>query len=312
MSFRDVYGQVMSSLMEKDERIVILDADLARCNGTFKLREKFPERALDIGIAEANMASMASGMASAGMKPWISSFTPFATRRIADQIAISIAYAKQNVKIVGTDPGISAELNGGTHMSLEDVGIIRSIPTTVIFEPIDEVMLAKALPVINDYEGMVYIRMFRKDQPIITSEDYKFELFKADLLQEGKDVTIFASGIMVDTAIKAREILLTKGIEAEIINIHTIKPLDEQTILDSIRKTRSAVVAENHNVHCGLFSAVSEVICANDPVPVIPVAIKDSFGEVGKMPYLREKFHLTVDDLVSACIKSVEMKKSLR
>ncbi len=309
MAFRDVYGQVMSDLMEKDEKIVVLDADLARCNGTAKLHEKYPDRALDIGIAEANMASMAAGMASAGLKPWISSFAPFATRRIADQIAISIAYAKQNVKIIGTDPGISAELNGGTHMSLEDVGILRSIPTTVIFEPIDEVMLAKAIPVINDYNGMVYIRMFRKDQPIYTKEDYQFDLFKADILAEGKDVTIFATGIMVDTAMKAREILLSKGIDAEVINIHTIKPIDEQTVLESIKKTRAAVVAENHNIHCGLYSAVTEVICANDPVPVTPVAIPNCFGEVGKMPYLREKFHLTVDDIVEACLKSVGMKK---
>lgn len=309
MAFRDVYGRVMSSLMEKDDKIVVLDADLARCNGTFKLREKFPDRALDVGIAEANMASMAAGMASAGMKPWISSFTPFATRRIADQIAISIAYAKQNVKIVGTDPGISAELNGGTHMSLEDVGIIRSIPTTVIFEPIDEVMLEKAIPVINDYYGMVYIRMFRKDQPIITKPDYKFDLFKADVLSEGSDVTIFATGIMVQTALEAKEILLNRGIDAEIINIHTIKPIDQQTVLDGVKKTRCAVVAENHNVHCGLYSAVTEVICANDPIPVIPVAINDQFGEVGKMPYLRERFNLTVDDLVNACLKSIEMKR---
>lgn len=309
MAFRDVYGRVMSSLMEKDDRIVVLDADLARCNGTFKLREKFPDRTLDVGIAEANMASMAAGMASVGMKPWISSFTPFATRRIADQIAISIAYAKQNVKIVGTDPGISAELNGGTHMSLEDVGIIRSIPTTVVFEPIDEVMLEKAIPVINDYYGMVYIRMFRKDQPIITKPDYKFDLFKADVLSEGSDVTVFATGIMVQTALEAKEILLNKGIDAEIINIHTIKPIDQQTVLNSVKKTRCAVVAENHNVHCGLYSAVTEVICANDPIPVIPVAIKDRFGEVGKMPYLRERFNLTVDDLVNACLKSIEMKR---
>ncbi len=198
MGMRDVFGQVLGELMAIDDKIVVIDADLAGCDGTKNLRKQFPDRALDVGIAEANMASIAGGMSAYGYKPWITSFTPFATRRICDQLSISLAYSKQNVKVVGTDPGISAELNGGTHMSVEDVGVVRSIPGVVIFEPIDEVMLRKAVPVLNDYKGVVYMRMFRKDQPIITKEDYKFDLFKADVLKEGKDVTIFATGIMVD------------------------------------------------------------------------------------------------------------------
>jgi len=308
MGMRDVFGQTLGELMAKDEKIVVIDADLAGCDGTKNLRNLFPDRAFDVGIAEANMASIAAGMSSYGYKPWITSFTPFATRRIADQVAISIAYAQQNVKIVGTDPGISAELNGGTHMSVEDIGIVRSIPTMVIFEPIDEVQLRKAVPVINDYKGVVYVRMFRKDQPIITKEDYKFDLFKADVLNKGKDVTVFATGIMVDTALKAREVLAKEGIDVEVINVHTIKPIDEETVLESLSRTRAGVVAENHNVLGGLYSAICEVVCRTRPTPIIPVGIPDRFGEVGKMPYLREQMGMTLDDLVNACKKAVSMK----
>ena len=309
MGMRDVFGQTIGELMKEDEKIVVIDADLAGCDGTKNLRNVFPDRAFDVGIAEANMASIAAGMSSCGFKPWITSFTPFATRRIADQLAISIAYSQQNVKIVGTDPGISAELNGGTHMSVEDVGIVRSIPDVVIFEPIDEVQLRKAVPVINDYKGVVYMRMFRKDQPIITKEDYEFDLFKADVLKKGKDVVIFASGIMTDTSLKAAEILREEGIDVEVVNVHTIKPVDEKTVLDSLARCGAAVVAENHNVLGGLYSAICEVVCRTAPAPVLPIGIPDRFGEVGKMPYLREQMGMTLEDVVSACKKAIEMKK---
>ena len=308
MGMRDVFGQTLGELMEKDEKIVVIDADLAGCDGTKNLRKLFPERALDVCIAEANMASIAAGMSSYGFKPWITSFTPFATRRIADQLAISIAYAKQNVKIVGTDPGISAELNGGTHMSVEDIGVVRSIPGVVIFEPIDEVQLRKAVPVINDYNGVVYVRMFRKDQPIITKEDYEFDLFKADVLREGKDITLFATGIMTDTALKAADELAKEGISVEVINVHTIKPIDEATVLNSLAHTKAGVVAENHNVLGGLYGAICEVTSRTAPVPILPVGIPDRFGEVGKMPYLREQMGMTLEDLIAACKKALAMK----
>lgn len=305
MAMRDVLGEVLAELMAKDEKIVVLDADLANCNGTARLHKLFPERALDVGIAEANMASIAAGLSSYGYKPWINSFSPFASRRIADQIAISIAYAKQNVKIVGTDPGITAELNGGTHMGIEDVGILRSIPQTVIYEPLDEVQFRKAITVLNDYHGCVYIRMFRKDLPTLTPEDYEFDLFKADIMKEGKDLTIFATGIMVDTAFKASEVLKEKGIDVEIINVHTIKPIDEKTVVESVSKTGRAVVLENHNVHGGLYSAITEVLARTKPVKVIPIAIMDRFGEVGKMPYLREQMHMTLENVLTACVEAM-------
>ena len=308
MMMREAFGSTVAEIMRKDERVCVLDADLASCNGTAKLSAEFPERAIDVGIAEQNMASVAAGLSSYGFIPFITSFTPFATRRICDQIAISIAYAKQNVKIVGTDPGISAQLNGGTHMSMEDIGVLRSIPTMVIFEPVDNEQLIQALPQIIDYKGPVYIRMFRKDCPDVFDKNYKFDLFKADKIKEGSDVTIFASGIMVEKSIKAAEELQAEGIDAEVINMHTIKPIDSETVVASLKKTGCAVVAENHNIIGGLFSAVAETAAQNCPVPMVPVGVKDVFGEVGKLKELSEKFEMTEKDIVAAAKKAVASK----
>lgn len=308
MMMRDAFGSTIAEIMRKDERVCVLDADLASCNGTAKLGAEFPERAIDVGIAEQNMASVAAGLSSYGFIPFITSFTPFATRRICDQIAISIAYAKQNVKIVGTDPGISAQLNGGTHMSMEDIGVLRSIPTMVIFEPVDNEQLIQALPQIIEHKGPVYIRMFRKDCPEVFGKDYKFDLFKADKIKDGNDVTIFASGIMVEKAIKAAETLKAEGIDAEVVNVHTIKPIDSETVTESLKKTKCAVVAENHNVIGGLFSAVAEVAAQNCPTPIVPVGVKDVFGEVGKLAELAEKFEMTEKDIVAAAKKAVASK----
>ncbi len=309
MEMRQVLAEVLDKMMEKNERIVVIDADLARANGTMSLRDKYPERAFDVGVAEQNMAAVAAGMAAYGFVPFIGSFTPFATRRICDQITISIAYAKRNVKIIGSDPGISAELNGGTHMSMEDIGVIRSISGIVIFEPVDAVQLAKALPVIAEYDGPVYIRMFRKASPIVFKDDYEFDLFKADLIREGKDVTLFATGIMVDEALKAAEMLKAEGIAAEIINIHTIKPIDREAVVKSAKKTGAVVTCENHNVIGGLKSAVAEVLVDEYPVPVKAIGVQDHFGEVAKMDYLKKKYHMTAQDIVKAAKEAIAMKK---
>ncbi|HYF82595.1 MAG TPA: transketolase C-terminal domain-containing protein [Clostridia bacterium] len=309
MEMRQVLAEVLDKLMEKNEKIVVIDADLARANGTLPLKEKYPERAFDVGIAEQNMAAVAAGMAAYGFVPFIGSFTPFATRRICDQITISIAYAKRNVKIIGTDPGISAELNGGTHMSMEDIGVIRSISGIVIFEPVDAVQLAKALPVIVEYDGPVYIRMFRKASPIVFKDDYVFDLFKADLIREGKDVTLFATGIMVDEALKAAEMLKIEGIAAEIINIHTMKPIDREAVVKSARKTGAVVTCENHNVIGGLKSAVAEVLVEEYPVPIKAIGVQDHFGEVAKMEYLKKKYHMTAEDIVKAAKEAIAMKR---
>ncbi len=309
VEMRQVLGNVLEELMDKDERIVVIDADLAKANGTLNLRKKFPERAFDIGIAEQNMASVAAGMAAYGFIPFICSFTPFTTRRICDQIAISIAYAKRNVKIIGTDPGITAELNGGTHMSMEDIGVIRSIPNMVIFEPVDAVQLAKAMPKIVEYDGVVYIRTLRKSSPIIFSDDYEFDLFKADTIREGKDVTLFAAGIMVKEALEAADILKAEGIEAEIINIHTIKPIDREAVITSAKKTGAVVTCENHNVMGGLKSAVAEVLIEECPVPLKAIGVQDHFGEVAKLDYLKKKYHMTANDIVEAANQVIAKKR---
>lgn len=306
---RQVFGSILEEMMEKDERIVVIDADLAKANGTIKLRDKFPERAFDVGIAEANAASIAAGMAAYGFIPFVTTFTPFATRRMCDQIAISITYAKRNVKIVGTDPGISAELNGGTHMSMEDIGVLRSIPEIVIFEPVDNMQLAQAMQQLVDYDGPVYIRMFRKSVPAVFGEDYKFDLFKADLLREGKEVSLFATGIMVTEALKAADMLKAEGIAAEVINIHTIKPIDREAVLKSVKKTGAAVTCENHNVVGGLKSAVAEILVEEYPVPMKAIGVQDHFGEVAKIDYLKKKYHMTAEDIVAAAKEAISKKR---
>ena len=307
MEMRDVFAKRMAEMMEKDPYICVLDADLANSHRTPALYKQFPDRCYECGIAEQNMASIAAGLSSYGFKPYISSFTPFATRRICDQIAISIAYSQQNVKIIGSDPGISAELNGGTHMSMEDIGVLRSIPGMVIFEPVDEVQLAKAMQQVNDYEGCLYIRLFRKIQPIIFGDDYEFDLFKADVLREGTDLTIVASGIMTKDALDVAEQLKNEGVSCDVISIHTVKPIDKETLVASARKTGAVVTLENHNVIGGLHSAVLEAL-AEEKVPVCKVGVPDRFGEVGKMPYLREVMGMTYEDCLAQAKKALSLK----
>lgn len=307
---RAVLGEGLAALMAADERIVVVDADLARANGTLSLRQQFPGRAFDMGVAEANMASVAAGLASYGFIPFIGSFTPFATRRICDQIAISICYARQNVKILGTDPGIAAELNGGTHMSFEDIGVLRSIPGIVIFEPVDNVQLAQALPALVAYDGPVYIRMFRKIiEDVFDPATYTFDLFCADVLREGGDVSIFASGILVQEAVRAVETLAAEGIDAELINPHTIKPIDEAAIVASARKTGAVVVCENHNLLGGLTSAVSEVLGRECPTRIHSIGLGDEFGVVGTLSYLRDRYRLTAEEIVRMARAAVAEKQ---
>ena len=305
MEMRAMYAQCLGELMERDEKLVLLDADLSKACGTFPLRKRFPDRIYDCGVAEQNMISIAAGLASYGYKPWAESFAPFATRRVCDQIAISVCYAKRNVKIVGTDPGIAAELNGGTHMSLEDMGVVRSIPGLVIFEPTDTVQLKAAMPVLHAYEGPVYMRMNRKEFPTVFPEGYRFDLFKADLLRAGTDVTILAAGLMVSESLQAAETLAAEGISCEVINVHTIKPIDRETILASAKKTGVIVTAENHNVIGGLRSAVLEAL-AHDTVPVWAVGAEDRFGEVGKLPYLKEALGLNAAHLAAVVREAVQ------
>ena len=308
---KEVFVEGLRKYMQEDEKVVVLDADLAKCLGTNKLWADFPDRTFDVGISEANMVSIAAGLSAYGFKPVVTTFAPFATRRCADQIMISLAYAKQNAVIVGTDPGICAELNGGTHMPLEDIGMLRSIPGVVIYEPTDAVELAALIPQVFAQKGVVYVRLHRKNPPLIYSEEEnrKFDLFKADVLKEGKDVTIVAEGIMVETALSAADALEEEGVSCEVIANHTVKPLDEKTIVDSAKKTGAVVTCENHNAMGALRSAVCETLCENYPVPVRSVAVKEQFGEVGKVAYLRKAMHMEVTDVIDAVKEAIKAKK---
>lgn len=297
MEFRQVLCNTLTELMEKDKRICVIDADLAKPNGTFPLYEKFPNRCFNAGISEANMASMAAGLAAYGMIPFIVTFTPFASRRICDQIAVSIAYAKQKVIIIGTDPGITAELNGGTHMSFEDVSVLRAIPTMMIYDATDANQLSQAIPQLIDYDGPVYVRIPRKSRPDVYKEGYEFKLGKADIVKEGKDVTIISTGTMVYESLVAANELEEEGISAEVISVNTIKPLDEETILASIKKTNKAITCENHNIIGGLYSAVAEMLCKKYPMHLEGIGVNDQFGQVGKYSDLLQAYNMTPKDI---------------
>ena len=290
-------------------RVVTIDSDLAKAVYTDRLRDMYPDRALDVGIAEQNMISIAAGLASYGFKPFAISFAPFAVRSVCDQIVMNLAFTGADVKIVGADPGITAEHNGATHMTFEDVSILRAIPGIVIYEPADTVELKAALPVIKDFHGVVYIRMMRKKTPAIHNSGYEFDLFKADKLTDGEDVTIVASGVEVCEAVRASEMLREEGISAEVISAHTLKPFDTETLVDSVRKTGCAVTAENHNIHGGLYSIVAETLAGACPVPVIPIGVRDSFGARGTLGELKKLFKMTAEDIARAAREAVRMKK---
>ncbi|MDR0751466.1 MAG: transketolase family protein [Christensenellaceae bacterium] len=310
---RDVYVNFVREQILNGDKVVALEADLAKCSGMITLQKEFPDRVINVGIAEQNMASVAAGLSAYGFIPFIHSFGPFVTRRICDQLMISICYAKQNVKIIGSDPGITAELNGGTHMPLEDIGVLRSIPNIVIYEPTDNVEFEKILPQVLSYNGPVYVRMFRKIPPSVFDEEKneEFDLFKAKVIKSGSDVTIVAAGIMVSEAIKASEILEKSNISVEVIASPTIKPIDKDTIIESVKKTGLVVTAENHNVCGGLRSAVAEVVSENYPVLLHSIGVKEKFGEVGKQAYLKNVFKMNATDIADEVIKAIEDKRKL-
>lgn len=303
---RQTMAEELVSIAEKDDRIVVLDADLMSCHATKIFKERFPDRFINVGIAEANMIGVAAGLASMGKIPFVFSFAPFATRRCYDQIFISAAYAKLPVKIVGSDPGIMAEANGGTHMPFEDMTLMRAVPDMVCFEPTDATMLKKALPQIIKQKGPTYIRMFRKKTEQIYDDKSKIKVGTAITLKEGNDVGIIASGIMVDRALKAAEILANEGISAEVVNIHTWKPLDSEAVINLAKKVKGIVTCENHSVYGGLHSAVAEACALEYPTKIKRIGVVNKFGEVGKQAYLSEVFNLTVEDIVKEAKAAIE------
>ncbi|AFG36236.1 transketolase family protein [Spirochaeta africana] len=309
VEMRAVYGECLLEMAAKDERIVVLDADLMRANGTVVFREAYPERTFDVGVAEANMVGISAGLSAAGLIPFPASFTCFAARRTFDQFFISANYAQLNVKLTGTDPGVAAAFNGGTHMSFEDIGLMRTIPGLLICEPSDPVSLARLLPQIAARYGSSYLRLHRKPIVPIYDEDEQFELGKGKLVCEGSDLTIVAAGaIMVAEAIEAAEVLDSRGISAAVIDMHTIKPIDAELLLQQARKTGAVLTAENHQIMGGLGSAVAEVLVEGYPVPMQRIGIQDEFGEVGTQGYLQKRFGLTADRVAAAAEQLVARK----
>lgn len=294
-NFKDVIGATIGQLLKEDPDVAWLDADLMSCSSTNKLPTE-DGRVINCGIAEANMAGIAAGMSAAGMKPYIHTFGPFASRRCYDQVFLSAGYAQNPITVVGTDPGITAAFNGGTHMPFEDVALYRALPNATIFDITDVPMLVDVLKQAKDLPGVKYIRVPRKESYPVYAEGTHFTVGKANVVREGKDAVIIACGIMVHEAMQAAEMLEKQGISAAVIDVFTIKPLDSELVRAYAEKTGVLVTAENHNKIGGLTSAVQDAVCGM-ALKFGYVAIEDEFGEVGPQDYLRKRFDLTCDHI---------------
>ncbi|NBK24452.1 MAG: transketolase family protein [Spirochaetia bacterium] len=296
---RAVYCETLIDLAKHDERIMVVEADLMRATGTMGFQDVYPDRAIDVGVAEANMVGVSSGLSAAGKIPFAATFGCFASRRVYDQFFISANYAQLNVKLVGTDPGISAAFNGGTHMPFEDIGLMKLIPNLTIFEPSDPVSLESLLRQSASHQGCTYMRLHRKGIAPIYDKNETFTLGKGKVIQDGDDVTIIAIGsILVPEAIKAAKLLEQQGISAAVIDMHTVKPLDEDLVLKYAKKTGSIVTAENHQVSGGLGASVASFLAKTHPTRMAMVGIQDEFGQVGTQDWLQEYYKLTSAEIV--------------
>jgi len=308
-AMRDTYCQTLIRLAEENEKIVVLDADLMSAMGTVPFYNKFPERTFDVGIQEANMIGVAAGLSATGHIPFAHSFAPFASRRCYDQIFLSCGYAKLNVRIVGSDPGITAAFNGGTHMPFEDMGILRNVPGITILEPVDNAMLKDLVEQTSKLYGVFYLRLLRKNAVKIYEDGSAFTIGKGVVLRQGGDVTVIATGIMVKEALDAADRLAQEGISAKVVNMFTLKPVDKELIIECAEQTGAIVTAENHSIINGLGSAVAEVIAENAPAHLERVGVRDEFGEVGPVDYLRKRFKLTSDEIVLKAKKAMTLSK---
>ncbi len=304
---REAYGQALVDLADKYD-YVVLDADLAEATKTIKFKKAHPERFFDCGIAEGNMISVAAGLAAAGKMAFASSFAMFAAGRAFEQVRNSVGYPHLNVKIGATHAGITVGEDGATHQCLEDIALMRTIPGMTIINPADAVEARAAVEASMETYGPFYMRFGRYACPVINGEDYKFELGKGVQLRDGKDVTIVATGYMVHLALEAAEVLAAEGIDARVINIHTIKPLDKEIILKAAKETGAIVTAEEHNIIGGLGSAVAETVCEGCPVPMLRVGVEDQFGKSGKVPPLLEEYGLTAANIADKARAVVKMK----
>ncbi|WIV13468.1 transketolase family protein [Proteiniborus sp. MB09-C3] len=306
MATRDAYGEALKELGKLIKDVVVLDADLSGSTKTGVFAKEFPERFINVGIAEQNLIATAAGLATTGKIPFASSFAMFAAGRAFEIIRNSVAYPKLNVKIAATHAGLTVGEDGASHQALEDISIMRTIPNMVVLNPADGVEAKAAIMKAAEYKGPVYIRLGRSKVPVIFDEaDYKFEIGKGIKVKDGSDVTIIATGIMVALALEAAEILKKEGLETRVINIHTIKPIDKDIIIEAARETKAIVTAEEHNIIGGLGSAVAEVLVESYPTVMERVGVKDTFGESGNGDELLEKYGLTAEKIVEAARRAI-------
>ena len=303
---RESYGAALAEY-GADPRIVVLDADLSKSTKTDVFKKKYPERFINMGIAEGNMMCVAAGLAACGKIAFASSFAMFAAGRAFEQVRNSIGYTKLNVKIGATHAGISVGEDGASHQCLEDIALMRSIPGMIVINPADDREAMAAVKAAIEHEGPVYMRFGRLAVDDVNGDDYKFELGKGVELREGNDAAIIATGLMVGEAVKAHDMLKAEGINARVINIHTIKPIDEEIIIKAAKETGAIVTAEEHYIMGGLGSAVSEVVCANAPAPVKIIGT-DRYGKSGKPQELFEEYGLTAENIVSKVKDAIAMK----
>nr|WP_256478677.1 transketolase family protein [Sebaldella sp. S0638] len=302
LATREAYGNTLVELIENED-IVVLDADLAHATKSLNFQKKCPERFFNMGIAEADMIGTAAGLSTCGKIPFASTFAVFATGRAFDQIRNSVCYPGLNVKIVGTHSGISVGEDGGTHQAVEDIALMRSLPNMTVIHPSDDVEARLAVLASAEYKGPVYLRLSRVPTPTIHDENYKFEIGKGEVIKEGTDITVIATGLMVAKALEASKILEKDGINVKIINISTIKPLDEKLIIKAAKETGKIVTVEEHNIIGGLGSAVSELLSKVYPVKIDMIGVKDCFGKSGTPELLHQEYGLTVDAIVESVRK---------
>lgn len=295
---RGAYCNALIEAAKKDPRIVSLDCDLSSSCGTKNFRKAFPDRSFNLGIQEQNACAMAGGLSAAGLIPFFHTFAVFASRRVYDQAFLSCAYAGQNVKIIGGDAGVSAAFNGGTHMAFEDVGLMRMLSTVTIVEPSDPTMMRCIVPQVAETTGVFYLRMPRKTVYDIYEPDSEFTIGKAEVIREGSDVTLIATGMEVVQALRAAQQLENENISARVVDMFTIKPIDRACVIRCAQDTGAIVTCENASIIGGLGSAVAEVLVESVPVPMERVGVKDEFGEVGPQSYLEERFSLTAKTIV--------------
>ena len=307
---REAYGKALAALANTNENVVVLDADLSKSTKTADFKAVAPEKFFNMGIAEGNMMGVAAGLSTCGKIPFVSTFAMFAAGRAFEQIRNSICYPKLNVKVCATHAGLTVGEDGASHQAIEDISLMRSVPNMVVINPADDIETEAAIKAVAEMEGPCYVRLGRMAVSRVNDEaNYNFVIGKGITLAEGNDVAIIATGIMVEAALEAKGELAKEGINARVINIHTIKPIDEELIIKAAKETGVIVTAEEHSIIGGLGSAVAEVVSENCPVPVLRVGVKDTFGESGKPNELLEKYGLTSNDIVNKVKKALELKK---